>query len=178
MRWPVLLRLLLVIIIVVAVQDSVILNIRIGGAHPEIVWLLPMAAALLGGAEYGALVGFVSGFAIDCLQPTPFGLTAFIAVILGFTLGKTAERTGFGADGPWWVVPGVGALFSLVGVLAYAIFGIVFGQDQFSGANLLAILPVVTFGGAIFALPVWAALSWAFGSRRGAHYARSSEVSW
>ena len=179
MRSPVLLRLTLVIIAVVVLQVSVLLNLQLGGVHPEIVWLLPVAAALLGGAEYGALVGFVAGFALDCMLPTPFGLSAFVGVLLGYGLGLAAERTGLAADGGvWWLVPALGFGLSIVAVLAYAAFGIVFGEDQFSSLNYLALLSVVPLGGAIFAIPVWSATAWAFGSRRGAHHARTGDVSW
>ena len=179
MRAPVLLRLLLVIILVVALQSSVLLNLRIDGIHPEIVWLLPMAAALLGGADYGAIVGFIAGFAIDCLLPAPFGLSAFVGVLLGYGLGQFSERTGLAADGgAWWLVPLIGLITSFLAVLAYAAFGIVFGQDQFANANYLGLVTVVPLTSAIFAIPVWLSMSWAFGSRRGVHHRRTSEVSW
>jgi hypothetical protein len=172
-------RLGLVALIVVAFQASVMIKITLAGVHPELIWLLPMAAGLVGGMEYGALMGFVAGFALDCLLPTPFGLTAFVGVILGFVVGQIAERTGFGGEGGvWWLLPATGAGVSAGGALAYALFGIVFGQEQFAGVNFIALLPVVALGGALFAVPVWAMSAWAFGSRRGARHGRSSEVSW
>ena len=179
MRAPVLLRLALVVVLVVAVQAAVIVNLRLAAAHPEIIWLLPMSAALLGGAEYGALVGFVAGLALDCTLATPFGLSAFVGVLLGYGLGQIAERSGLAADGGvWWLVPVLGFVSCLIAVLAYAVFGIVLGEDQFSGVNYAAITVVVSLGGALFALPIWWLTGWALGSRRGAHHAVNREVSW
>ena len=172
-------RLLLVIVVVVGLQASVMPNVRILGAHPEIVWLLPICAALLGGAELGALVGFVSGLAIDCLLPTPFGLTAFVGVLAGFGLGQLAERSGLAADGGvWWLLPALGAGLSALCVLAYDVFGIVLGEDQFTSVNIVAIVAVVAVFGALLIVPIWMAVGWAVGSRSGARRSRPSEVGW
>ncbi len=171
-------RLGLVVLIVVVLQAAIVDKLRIFGVHPELIWLLAMAAGLVGGIEYGALMGFVSGLALDCLLPTPFGLTALVGVIVGVVMGQIAERSGFGGEGGvWWLLPATGAGVSAGAVLAYAAIGIVFGQDQFAGLNYPALLLVVALGGALFAVPVWSLVAWGFGSRRGAHHSRT-EASW
>jgi rod shape-determining protein MreD len=173
------LRVLLVIIAVVAIQASLMVKLRIDGAHPEIVWLLPITAALLGGAELGAIVGFISGIAMDCLLPTPFGLTAFVGVLVGFSLGQMAERTGLAGDGGvWWLLPALGAGLGAACVVAYDAFGIVLGEDQFTSVNLGVVVAVVAVVGGILIIPVWMAMGWAVGSRSGARRARTGEVSW
>jgi len=172
-------RIILVMIAVVVIQASIMINLRIDGAHPEIVWLLPIAAGLLGGAEMGAAVGFFSGLALDCLLPTPFGLTAFVGVLLGAGIGLLAERTGLADDGGvWWMLPALGAGLSALSVVAYDAFGIVLGEDQFSSIDLVVIVGVVAVVGAILMIPVWLAMSWAVGSRSGARRSRSGEASW
>jgi cell shape-determining protein MreD len=179
MRARLAIRLLLVIIAVVAVQAAVMVNLVVAGAHPEIVWLLPISAALLGGAELGAIVGFVSGISIDCLLITPFGLSAFVGVLIGFFLGQLAERSGLAAEGGvWWLLPALGAGLSALCVLAFDAFGIVLGQDQFTALNLPAIVGVVAISGALLMVPIWMAMSWAIGSRSGARRSRAGEVSW
>ncbi len=72
-------------------QSTVILSIRISGMHPDILWLLPITAALLAGPETGAIVGFWSGLAFDLVLPTPFGLGALVGCILGY-LGRGRRR--------------------------------------------------------------------------------------
>lgn len=171
-------RLGLVALLVVVFQAAIADRIVFFGVHPELVWLLPMAAGLVGGIEYGALMGFVAGLALDCLLPTPFGLTALVGVMVGVVMGQIAERSGFGGDGGvWWLLPAAGAGVSAAAVLAYGLVGIVVGEDQFANANYPALLGVVAAGGALFAVPVWSLVARAFGSRRGAHHARS-EAGW
>ena len=62
--------------------------LRIDGVHPDIVWLLPITAALLDGPETGAIVGFWSGLAFDLVLPTPFGLSALVGMLLGYAVGS------------------------------------------------------------------------------------------
>jgi len=173
------LRVLLVVIAVVVIQASVMVNLRIGGAHPEIIWLLPITAALLGGAELGAIVGFISGIAIDSLVATPYGLSAFVGVLLGFSLGQMAERSGLATDGGvWWLLPVLGTGLSAACVVAFDAFGIVLGQEQFGSLNLPVIVGVVAIFGGLLIIPVWMLVGWAVGSRSGARRSRTGEVSW
>ena len=81
------LRVALVVFVALMVQQTVMVALRIGGAHPDILWLLPITAALLDGPETGAIVGFWSGLAFDLVLPTPFGLSALVGCLLGFTVG-------------------------------------------------------------------------------------------
>jgi 4-amino-4-deoxy-L-arabinose transferase-like glycosyltransferase len=49
------LRVALVALLLLLLQSTVILSIRVGGIHPDIVWLLPITAALF--ALLGAIFG-------------------------------------------------------------------------------------------------------------------------
>ena len=80
-------RVALVIFIVLMVQQTVMVALRVGGAHPDLLWLLPITAALLDGPETGAIVGFWSGLAFDLVLPTPFGLSALVGCLLGYAIG-------------------------------------------------------------------------------------------
>ena len=59
MSGRVILRIALVTLLLLLIQSTVILPIRIGGMHPDLLWLLPITAALLAGPETGAVVGFL-----------------------------------------------------------------------------------------------------------------------
>jgi rod shape-determining protein MreD len=163
------LRLALVVVLGVVVQISILTNLRIAGMHPEIIWLFPLCAGLIGGAELGSIAGFGAGLALDCLQPTPFGLTALVATLIGYFAGLLAERSGFTGDGSaWWVTPGLGVLASVSGTLAYGLLGFVFGEDQFTGINYLVLVPVVAVAAGLLAIPVWFVVNWALGDASSA----------
>src|SRR6202011_2332003 len=83
-----LVRVALVIFAVLMVQQTVMVALRVGGAHPDLLWLLPITAALLDGPETGAIVGFWSGLAFDLVLPTPFGLSALVGCLLGYVTGS------------------------------------------------------------------------------------------
>jgi hypothetical protein len=62
-------RVALVIFFVLMVQQTVMVALRIRGAHPDLLWLLPITAALLDGPETGAIVGFWAGLSFDLVLP-------------------------------------------------------------------------------------------------------------
>ena len=83
-----LLRLALVTLVLLVVQSTLMLSIRIHGVHPDLLWLVPITAAILDGPETGAIAGFWSGLAFDLILPTPFGLSALVGCILGYAVGS------------------------------------------------------------------------------------------
>jgi rod shape-determining protein MreD len=170
-------RIGLVVIAVVVIQVGAVAHLRLGGVHPEMVWLLPLAAGLIGGTEFGAVVGFSSGLLLDCLLPTPFGLTALVGVLLGFVAGVLSERgvlSGIGAV--WWMTPLMGAGAGLIGVMAYGVVGYLLGQDQFVHVDYLVLLPVVAIFDALVAIPVTLAVAWSVGEVGPRH--RQRRASW
>jgi rod shape-determining protein MreD len=153
-------RLALVLLVVLLVQMTLGLDIDIHGAHPELIWLLPIAAALTGDAEAGAMVGFVSGLAVDLLLPTPFGLSALVGCLIGFGAGvltRSVDRTVF------WLPPVVAALGSAAAVMLYAVLGAVLGQEQFLKVDLGAVVAVVAVVNGVLAWPAMRIVRWAVG---------------
>jgi rod shape-determining protein MreD len=158
---------LVVLVGVLLVQSTIGLDLRIVGAHPELVWILPVAAGLVGGPEAGALVGFVAGLANDLLLPTPFGLSALVGCLLGFGVGRLVASMS--DPGPWVAV--VTAVAGSVGaVMLYAVLGAVLGQEQMLRVDLAAVVAVVAVTNAVLALPARRVIGWAIGAaplRRG-----------
>ena len=64
-------RVTCIIFVVLMVQQTMMVALRIGGAHPDLLWLLPITAALLDGPETGAIVGFWAGLASTSCSPRP-----------------------------------------------------------------------------------------------------------
>ncbi|MGH9097485.1 MAG: hypothetical protein ACRDWB_08675, partial [Acidimicrobiales bacterium] len=120
-------KVILVVFGFLAVQETLMLDIRIGGAHQDIMVLLPMAAGLVGGPGRGATMGFGAGLVADCLLPTPFGLSAFIGTMIGYGVGLATVAV----DRSSWWLPTVGALVSsVVYEVLYPVFGSILGQPQ------------------------------------------------
>jgi rod shape-determining protein MreD len=154
----VILRLALITLVLLIVQSTVILSIRIDGVHPDLLWLLPITAALLDGPESGAIVGFWSGLAFDLVLPTPFGLSALVGCLLGYSVGvatKAVDRTA------GWLTPVAAVIGSVVADMLFAVLGGVFGQQQMVQINFLALILVVAASSALFVLPVNRMMRWA-----------------
>lgn len=151
-------RLALVLFGFLLVQATLGLDIRVGGVHPDLVLLLPIAAALCAGPEAGALVGFASGLAADLLLPTPFGLSALVGCLLGFAVGLVTA----GADREaWWLPPLAALAGSAAAVMLYAVLGAVLGQQQFLQVDLAVIVILVSVTNAVLAWPALRLVSWA-----------------
>ncbi len=164
MNWRVVLRSGLFVLLILLIQSTVGLDIRIAGVHPDIMWLLPIGAALSAGPEEGAIMGFWAGLAADLLLPTPFGLSALVGCLLGFSAGLATAAI----DKTMFWLPGVVALAgSAAAVMLYAVLGAVLGQQQMLQSNLVAIVLVVSLFNAVLAWPVTRLTGWAIGAKEG-----------
>ncbi|MHB8319343.1 MAG: rod shape-determining protein MreD [Acidimicrobiales bacterium] len=156
-----LVRSTLVVILVLVIQSTLGLDLHFWGAHPELIWLLPVASGLVAGPARGAFIGFGAGLAADLLLPTPFGLSALIGSILGFSTGFIMART---EGSPWWVSMPIAAAGSAGAVMAYAVIGAVLGQEQFIDVSLVPIVVVVAVVNALFAPVAVRLMTWALPS--------------
>jgi rod shape-determining protein MreD len=154
-------RALLVLVVVLVLQLTVVLDLRVGGAHPDLVLGLALAAGLAGGVQRGAIVGFFSGLALDLFLPTPFGLSALVGTGIGAAAGQLVAA---GVDrSNWAFVPGVAVLGSAIGVIMFAVLGAVLGQPDTLTVGLGAAVGVIALvNGALIFLLV-RGCNWAFG---------------
>jgi rod shape-determining protein MreD len=164
------LKLGLIVVLALLVQRTLFDGMRVGGSHPDVMLLLPIAAGMAGGSEAGAVVGFVAGAVADLFLPTPFGLSALTFSLLGFAVGSVQEGLLRAA---WWITPLTVFVASAVGVLLFALIGAVVGQPQFMRPTLVGVGLVVAIANAWLSLPVVRLVTWAM-ARRGpaAAYAR------
>ena len=143
-------RVTLVVALFVTVQETLMLDIRLGGVHPDIMVLLPIVAGLVGGPATGASMGFGAGLAADLFLPTPFGLSALVGCLIGFTVGVTTlalDRTA------GWLPPVVAFGGSALYEVIYAVLGSVLGQPQMIHVDLTRVVLVVAVVNAVLALP-------------------------
>jgi rod shape-determining protein MreD len=159
-------RLAFVIFVALMAQSTAVGAIRIAGVHPDLVWLLPITAALIDGPETGAQVGFWAGLAFDLVLPTPFGLSALIGCVLGFSTGVATAAIDNRAT---WLRPVAALIGSVVADMLFAVLGAVFGQQQMVRVNFLALFLVVGVGALVLILPLSRMMRWALvheGDRR------------
>ncbi len=151
-------RVVLVLALFVTVQQTLILDIRVGGVHPDIMVLLPIVAGIVGGPGRGASMGFVAGLAADLFLPTPFGLSALSGCLLGFGVGLATvalDRTAL------WLPPVAALAGSAVYELTDALLGSVLGQPQMLHVDLARIVVLVAVTNAVLALPALRLVTWA-----------------
>jgi len=151
-------RLALVIFLVLMVQQTVMLALRVGGAHPDLLWLLPITAALIDGPETGAIVGFWSGLAFDLVLPTPFGLSALVGCLLGFATGTLTAAVDPRAA---WLKPVAALTGSVAADMLFAVLGAILGQQQMVQVDFLSIFLVVAVSSVVLVLPVRRLMRWA-----------------
>src|ERR1700722_64820 len=152
------LRVALVIFFVLMVQQTVLVALRIGGAHPDLLWLLPITAALLDGPETGAIVGFWSGLAFDLVLPTPFGLSALVGCVLGYAVGSLTPAPDPRAT---WLKPVAAAAGSVGADMLFAVLGAILGQGEMVKVNFLSLILVVGVSRALRGLSVSRLIRWA-----------------
>ena len=151
-------RVALVIFVVLMVQSTVMLSVRVGGAHPDLVWLLPITAALLDGPETGAIVGFWAGLAFDLVLPTPFGLSALVGCVLGWATGSLTAAVDPRAA---WLKPVAALTGSVAADMLFAVLGAVLGQQQMVQVDFLTLFFVVGVSSVVLVLPVSRLMRWA-----------------
>ena len=156
MSGRVLLRLALVTLVLLVIQSTLMLSIRIRGVHPDLLWLVPITAAILDGPETGAIAGFWSGLAFDL--PTPFGLSALVGCILGYAVGSATKAVGREAT---WLTPVAAVIGSVAADMLFAVLGGIFGQRDMVQIDFAALVAVVAVSSALLVIPVNWAMRWA-----------------
>jgi rod shape-determining protein MreD len=155
------LRLLLLLAVVVGLQETVSAGVTIDGVHPDLVVLLCVVTGMVGGAEQGAVIGFIGGMAADVFLATPLGLSALSYTIVGYAVGAVKE----GIIHPtWWLTPVTAAVASGAGVALYAIAGAVVGQSDMLHYGLVRIVVVVAIINAVLAPLMLFGVRWALPS--------------
>ena len=150
-------RLSVVIFLFVVVQETVMLDIRIGGVHPDIMVLLPILAGIIGGPSRGASIGCTTGLVSDLFLPTQFGLSALVGCLIGFAVGLATialDRTA------WWLAPLTALGGTALYEVTYGVLGSVLGQPQMLHVALARIVIVVSVTNAVLALPAMRLVQW------------------
>jgi rod shape-determining protein MreD len=152
-------RISLVTLCAILLQLTVLDEVTIHGAHPDVMLLVAIGAGLAAGSQQGSVVAFAVGLVADLFVDTPFGISALTFVLVAFCVGLAptgpAERLSPATRFATAVLASAG------GTLLFAGIGYILGQPQILRANIVAVVAVVTLGAAVMAIPVLGAVSWA-----------------
>jgi len=160
----------IVIVVMVVIQHALLDGVRIDGAHPDVMMLLPIAAGYAAGPERGAVFGFVAGLVADLFLPTTYGLSALVGCLLGFGTGLATQGL---VRSSWWMAPVVAAAATAAGQGAYAILGAVLGDPAMLRTYLAPAIIVSAPAAAILAVPVVRFVAWALPVPQAGHGAAS-----
>lgn len=159
--------LLAVALAAVVLQEGIVQQLTVGGAHADLFLLLAVAAGLAGGAQRGAVVGFLLGLVADLFVPTPYGLSALCYVLVAFAVGLASALPGERPPRLFTVVTCFAG--GVLGTLLYAGLLVLIGQPHIPRSQLTEVVIVVSVASAILALPATAAMRWALaGPAKGA----------
>lgn len=148
----------IVIVVVLVVQHTLLDTVRVDGAHPDLMVLLPVTAGYAAGPDRGAVFGFFTGLVADLFLSTPYGLSALVGCLLGFATGTVTRGL---VRSSWWLPSVVAVAATAAGMGAYAILGAVLGDPAMLKTYLAPVLVVSLPFSLLLAVPVLRFVAWA-----------------
>jgi rod shape-determining protein MreD len=129
----------LVITLAVVLQVTLFPHIAYAGVVPNLALLVVVAAALVRGPEFAAVIGFLSGLAIDLAPPADHvaGRWALALVLVGYLAGRVRQDARTSALAAVVTV----AAASFVGTSIFALSGMVLSDPAIAATEALAVIP-------------------------------------
>jgi rod shape-determining protein MreD len=153
------LRVAVVVLVTVVLQEGVLNGIVIGGAHPDAFIVLAVAAGLTAGAQRGAVIAFAVGLVADLFVLTPYGVSALVYVLIAFVVGSSASLLSGRPPRSFQLMMGLAG--GIVGTLLFAIIDALLGQPRLPDHEVAVASAVVGLGCVVLILPAVLAMSWA-----------------
>ena len=151
-----------VVLIALVIQQTVLVHIRAGDAHPDDMFLVAVAAGYVAGPGRGAVLGFSAGIVADLFSPTTFGMSAFVGAVLAYCVAVSTSslvRSSLALQ----VV--TGAAGTAAGLFLFATLGAVLGFPEMLKLDLVPTLAVSTPVAAVLAVPAIRLTGWAMATR-------------
>ena len=133
-------RTALVVLGAFVLQVCLFSHLTVFGVTADLMLLLAITAGLASGPERGAVVGFAAGLLIDVTLNTPLGLSALVYALVGYFVGGLQHAV---LGSTWYTPVVVSAGASAVGVLLYAVFGLIVGQTEWLTPHTLVVALLV-----------------------------------
>ena len=80
-----------VIVTALLLQSTVLSQITLARAKPDLIYVVTIIMAMLEGPATGAVTGFAGGMAEDFLLNLPKGITALTLTLLGYAIGTLRQ---------------------------------------------------------------------------------------
>jgi rod shape-determining protein MreD len=151
-------RLFLIALVFLALQTTILNDMRPFDISLEIMILLAASAGLARGSEVGAIAGFMIGLMYDFVLTTPLGLGAAVFALVGYLAGLVHS---FFHEPTWWSRVFLGAFASGIGMIMMAGAIALVGTDGIFTTKVLTIALVVASFNALFSLPTEKLCRWA-----------------
>jgi rod shape-determining protein MreD len=130
----------ILVVLTVTLQVSIFPSLSVRGVVPDLALLVVIAAALVRGPEYAALVGFVAGLVLDLAPPADAtaGRWALAFVVVGYLIGLARQDSEVSLVGTVVMV----AAGAFIGTSIYALSGLVLGDPGVSVGAALHVVPL------------------------------------
>ena len=146
------LRIALILIVGVILQASFFSALPLLGAVPNVVPVLVICLALLGGAVVGAVCGFGAGLLLDSVLLQTLGVSSLALLAVGYLAGR--YREAFEISNPLIPPLLVGGL-TLVAQTAFAAIQLMLGVESPVSLLVLREIIVQALLGALLAIPIY-----------------------
>ena len=129
-----------VVMLAVVLQVTVFAGLSFDGVVPNLALLVVVAAALVRGPEFAAVLGFLGGLAIDLAPPTHHvaGRWALALVVVGYLAGRVRHDAGSSAISAVITV----AACSFVGTSVFALSGMLLNDPAIPVREALTVIPI------------------------------------
>jgi rod shape-determining protein MreD len=129
----------LVITLAVTLQVALFPYVSYAGVVPNLALLVVVAAALVRGPEFAAVIGFLAGLAIDLAPPADHvaGRWALALVVVGYLAGRVRHDARTSAIAAVVTV----AASSFVGTSIFALSGMALSDPAVPATEALAVIP-------------------------------------
>jgi rod shape-determining protein MreD len=146
------LRIAIVAIVAVVVQEAVVSQISLFGATADITTLVVMATGLLAGSMAGAVTGFAIGLLVDLVMFQTVGVTSLLFITVGYWSGRMRELR----DPSHGLIPlGLGAIATAFTGIGMAVIQFLLGVDAPVSFLLIQQIILQVLVNCLLALPVY-----------------------